>query len=383
MTRFANFILLVTLCTKLVANDLQPVDVFPAGLNGVTLYRIPGIVVTKQGTVLSYCEARRNTVADWGEIEVHLRRSVDGGTHWLPSAKIAHEGMRMEGNPAKTKGGEHEQTVNNPVAIVDPSSERIVMLYCVNYARCFQIESEDDGQSWSMPVEITAAFEPFRKHHDWQVIATGPGHGIAISSGRMVVPVWLAYGKPGSHHPSFAATIYSDDGGRTWNAGEVAVDNLEPYGDPNESSAAALASGKVLLMSRNVSAPNRKLLTISDDGATGWSSPEFHPQLREPICMSSLISVPGVPGTLIYSGPDTEAVDGAGKPKPKASGPRKNLTLKVSRDEGKAWSKGRTIDSGPCAYSDLAMLSDGTLLCLYEGQRTIRCVQLSKSWWDQ
>ncbi len=383
MTRCAMFILLIMLGRDLHADDLQAVDVFPAGMNGVTLYRIPGLVITKQGTVLAYCEARRNASADWGEIEVHLRRSLDGGAHWLPPAKIAHEGMRLEGNPAKAKGGEHEQTVNNPVAIVDPSSGRIVMLYCINYARCFQIESDDDGQSWSKPVEITDAFETFRKHRAWQVIATGPGHGISLPSGRMVVPVWLAYGKPGAHHPSFAATIYSDDGGRTWHAGEVAVDNHEPYGDPNESIAAVLTSGKVMLMSRNVSAPNRKLLTISDNGATGWSAPEFHPQLREPICMSSLISAPDIAGTLFYSGPDTEAIDGTGKPKPKSSGPRKNLTLKVSRDEGKSWSTGRTVEPGPSAYSDLAMRSDGTLLCLYEGHRTIRCVQLPKAWWDQ
>ncbi len=163
----------------------------------------------------------------------------------------------------------------------------------------------------------------------------------------------------------------------------MAVDNREPYGDPNESIAAALANDKVLLMSRNVSAPNRKLLTTSDDGATGWSPAEFHPQLREPICMASLISAPGTPGTLIYSGPDTEAVDAAGKPKPKTGGPRKNLTIKISRDDGKTWSSGRTIEPGPSAYSDLALLSDGTLLCLYEGQRTIRCVRLAKAWWDQ
>ncbi len=103
MFRFAAFTWLIALCATSIADDLQPVDVFPAGMNGVTLYRIPGMVVSKQGTVLAYCEARRNSAADWGEIEVHLRRSVDGGTTWLPPAKIAHEGLRWEGNPAKPK----------------------------------------------------------------------------------------------------------------------------------------------------------------------------------------------------------------------------------------------------------------------------------------
>jgi hypothetical protein len=60
------------------------VSVFPPGMNGVARYRIPGIVVTPRGTVLAYAEARRNGAADWGEIEVHLRRSTDGGRDMGP-----------------------------------------------------------------------------------------------------------------------------------------------------------------------------------------------------------------------------------------------------------------------------------------------------------
>ena len=63
-----------------VASAAEPLretsDMFPPGLNGVARYRIPGIVVTPKGTVLAYCEARRNNSSDWGEIEIHLRRSL-------------------------------------------------------------------------------------------------------------------------------------------------------------------------------------------------------------------------------------------------------------------------------------------------------------------
>ena len=64
---------------------LERSEVFPPGLNGIARYRIPGIVVTTKGTILAYCEARKNDSKDWGEIEVHLRRSTDGGKTWLPS----------------------------------------------------------------------------------------------------------------------------------------------------------------------------------------------------------------------------------------------------------------------------------------------------------
>ncbi len=195
-------------------------EVFAAGMRGVSLYRIPGIVVTSKGTVLAYCEARRDGRADWGEIEVHLRRSTDGGLSWSDPQKIAHSAARIEGNPTKRQGGEREQTVNNPVAIIDGQTGHIEFLYCVNYARCFSMRSTDDGLTWSQPAEITASFEPFRSSYDWKVIATGPGHGIQTQSGRLVVPVWIAYGKAGDHHPSASATIYSDDHGQTWQAGQ-------------------------------------------------------------------------------------------------------------------------------------------------------------------
>ena len=130
-------------------------------------------------------------------------------------------------------------------------------------------------------MDITATFEPFRKHYNWNVIATGPGHGIQLKSGRLVVPIWLAYGKTGDHSPSAAATIYSDDHGKTWLAGDLAVPNEAPYGNPNETMLTTLADGSVMLVTRSVSKPNRKIITISADGATGWSKPTFHDQLWE------------------------------------------------------------------------------------------------------
>ena len=162
---------------------LEKLDIFKAGDAEVNLYRIPGVVVTPKGTILAYCEARRTSRADWGEIEIHLRRSTDGGKTFLPSQHIAHRGERIEGNPTKKTGGEKEMTVNNPVAIVDQKSGAIEFLYCVNYARCFRIRSNDEGTTWSRPIEITETFKPFQDKYPWTVIATGPGHGIQLKSG--------------------------------------------------------------------------------------------------------------------------------------------------------------------------------------------------------
>lgn len=360
---------------------LEKVDVFPANTNGIARYRIPGIVVTPKGTALAYSEARRNSSSDWGEIEIHLRRSTDGGKTWEAAKHIAHHGARLEGNPHKKKdGGEKEQTVNNPVAIVDRDSGAIEFLYCINYARCYAMRSTDDGLTWSTPVDVTATFEPFRKHYDWKVIATGPGHGIQLKSGRLVVPIWLAYGKEGDHAPSAAATIYSDDHGKTWLAGDLAVPNNSEFGNPNETMLAELSDGRVMLVTRSVSKPNRKIITLSPNGATDWSKPTFHDQLWEPICMASITAHPSQPGTLIFSNPHTLKLDKDGKETPAGRGKRENLSIKLSRDDGKTWPVSKTLDAGPSAYSDLAVLPDGNVLCLWETKNDIQCARFNLDW---
>ncbi|MFN9719258.1 MAG: exo-alpha-sialidase [Planctomycetota bacterium] len=367
----------------LVADEPEFIPVFPAGLSGVARYRIPGVVVTPKGTVLAYCEARLNDSSDWGEIEIHLRRSLDGGRTWQPAQHIAHHGERLEGNPRKKSGGEREQTVNNPVAIVDAQTGAIEFIYCVNYARCYSMRSMDDGETWSKPVEMTRSFEPFRMTYDWKVIATGPGHGLQLTSGRLVVPIWLAYGNTGDHEPSAAGTIYSDDHGRTWKAGDIAVRNSAPFTDPNESMVATLSDGSVILITRNEGGRHRKIVSTSRDGATDWSEPRFAEELWEPVCMASVASLSDHPGWLLFSNPDTlppSHLDLPPEQRKPGRGKRENLTIKLSRDDGRSWPVRRTLDAGPSAYSDLAVLPDKTILCLYEASKDITIARFSLDW---
>ncbi len=45
--------------------------------NGYWLYNIPGLTVTRKGTVLVYYECRQG--GDWSVSDIALRRSLDGG----------------------------------------------------------------------------------------------------------------------------------------------------------------------------------------------------------------------------------------------------------------------------------------------------------------
>lgn len=380
MKRILFSLLLPALQLTAVEPLFEKTDVFPPGLNGITRYRIPGIVVTRKSTVIAYAEARKNSSFDWGEIEIHLRRSTDCGKTWEAGKHIAHLGARLEGNPHKKEGGEKEQTVNNPIAIVDRETGAIEFLYCINYARCYSMRSLDDGVTWSTPVDITAAFEPFRAKVDWKVIATGPGHGIQIKSGRLVVPIWLAYGKEGDHGPSAAGTLFSDDHGKSWQAGDLCLPNEGDFNNPNETMITELSDGRVMLVSRSVSKANRKIVTTSPDGAGNWTKPAFHDELWEPVCMASIVSYPSKPGTLIFSNTHTLKFGKDGKEVPAGRGKRENLSIKLSRNDGKTWPVNKTLDAGPSAYSDLAVLPDGTVLCLYEGKADIQVARFNLEW---
>ena len=151
----------------------------------------------------------------------------------------------------------------------------------------------------------------------------------------------------------------------------------------NEAMIAERSDGSVLLVARSVSKANRKIVTTSADGATGWSTPRFHPQLWEPICMASIIAHPSEPGTLLFSNPHSLAFDREGREIPAGRGRRQNLSIKLSRDDGKTWPLNKTLETDPSAYSDLAVLPDGTVLCLYEAGESIACARFNLEWIHQ
>ena len=180
----------------------EKTDLFEANTGGYAHYRIPGIVVTSKGTLLAYCEARKSTRGDWGTIDVFLRRSTDGGKTWEPARKIVPPPRDVAKNPVALRqklARNDEVTVNNPVAIAGRDGT-VHFLYCVEYARCFSMRSDDDGLTFSEPVDITPAFEAFRPDYDWKVLATGPGTASSFKTAGCVVPVWLSTGTGGHAH---------------------------------------------------------------------------------------------------------------------------------------------------------------------------------------
>lgn len=352
--------------------SLEKVNIFEAGAGGYTHYRIPAIAVTAKGTVLAFTEARKNAGGDWGPIDILMRRSTDGGKTWDAPRKVAHVEGPIEQNAVALEQGlakPGEATYNNAVPIVDRETGVVHLLFCVEYARAYSMRSDDDGRTFSKPVDITATFERFKRDYPWRVIATGPGHGIQLQSGRLLAPVWLSDGTGGhAHRPSIVSAIYSDDHGRTWERGDVAA--AHPYlKNPSETLAIELVDGRVMLNIRHELAAHRRAIVYSHDGAHGWTTPLLHPQLVEPVCMGSTIRLSSKLGgsdrnRILFANPYSEQPRDPGNPE--GSHVRQNVSVYLSYDEGDTWPAIKAVEPGISGYSDMAVLGDGTVLLFYE-----------------
>ena len=323
------------------------IDVFTARTHGFYTYRIPTLVYTQKGTLLAFAEARVGGTSDWAGMSLVMSRSLDNGKTWEPMKKLASS---------------EKKPVHNGVAIIPHNSSKIHFLYCLNYNQAFYMESEDDGQTFSEPVDITHVFEEFKTDFKFRVFAIGPGHGIQLDNGRLIVPVWLA--KRHIHRPSVASVIYSDDHGKNWHRSEII---LGPLVNPSETVAVQLADGSVLLNIRNEAEISRRAVSISKDGTSNWSKPVFDKALLEPVCFASIIRLTSEKkedkNRILFVNPDS--IEG----EPTAVfnlRPRQNLSVKISYDECKTWPVSKTIEPSSSGYADLAVGEDYTIYCLYE-----------------
>lgn len=327
----------------LPAASAQPasVDIFTSGQDGYHTYRIPAVAQTAKGTLLAFCEGRKNGRGDAGDIDVLVKRSTDGGRTWSKAVLVADFGPDTIGNPAPVVD-RRTRTIwllltRNPG---DVPEKRIPAGISGPTRTVWVTHSKDDGLTWAAPADITAAV----KQPEWTWYATGPVNGIQLRSGRMVIPCDHVRGTV-AHR--FSHVIFSDDGGKTWQLGGSAGP------DCNESTVVELSGGSLMLNMRSYAGKNRRAVSISRDGGLTWSEPVLDDALVEPVCQASLIGFgKGKSRVLLFSNP--------------AATERVNMTVRLSRDEGKSWSASKTIHAGPSAYSNLIGLEGNTAGLLYE-----------------
>ena len=280
-------------------------------------------------------DARNGSIQDLpNNVDVVSSRSVDGGVTWSPPTVLSGH-----------TGGYTQATANGSgdcCLLTDPATGRVFAHYLyapagvgygnsgpglTNTVRPQCRWSDDDGVSWSTPVDLTAVL----KTSDMLGIFATSGHGWVTADGTLCVPYSFA-----STAGSGGFVAYSVDHGVTWVRSAVLSE-----GAPGEFHGVQVADGSLLVSARPPTGSGRLFYTAATLEGPWIFTPR--PDLPDPSCNGDLIRVDG-DGTareswLLASGCAS-------------SGSRSNLTVWLSKDSGVSWSAWRVFD-GFAAYSTL------------------------------
>jgi len=362
-------IILLIANTSALAAEPEFADVFTSGAEGYASIRIPAVMVTKAGSVLAFAEGRQRA-ADQAENDIVMKRSTDGGRTWSALRMLHDDGTNSLNNPTVVQERESGRIFlwyqRIPGHLKEHSKETATGLDGPDIYRNFILTSDDDGATWSPPLDVTAAT---KRPERATTIASGPGIGIQLTRGphrgRLIIPFNEG---PFWKWQNFA--VFSDDVGKTWRFGSDVPGALIPdaklgeRSQLNEVQMVELSDGSVRLDSRQFAGAKVRKTAVSRDGGATWSPTADLPELRDPSCMAGVLRYSfddaAGQGRLLHTGPDSTKRD--------------HGTVYLSIDDGATWSVKRMLWPGPFAYSVPTRFTDGTVGVLFEADDYRRIV---------
>ncbi len=334
------------------------------GDDGVHTFRIPGLATTNRGTLIGVYDVRHRSGGDLpGDIDVGMSRSCDGGRTWEPMKVIMDMGDNRQWN---------HDGIGDPAVLVDQNTGTVWVAATWSHGnrswlgsgpgltpdetgQLMLVRSDDDGVTWSAPINITSQV----KKPDWCFILQGPGKGITMRDGTIVFAAQYQ-DPPEKKRLPHSTIIYSKDHGDTWQVGTGAFD------DTTESQVVEIEPGVLMLNCRYNRKGLRVVMTTSDMGETWQRHTTSERSLIEPgACMASLIDVDQEVGKdvgkwLLFSNPDSTRG-------------RNHITIKGSPDRGLTWPKEHRLlldEQNSAGYSCMSMIDEYTVGILYEGSQS-------------
>ena len=281
-------------------------------------YRIPALISLPGEVLLAFCESRFEAMSDLGDIDIVMKRSTDGGDTWDEIQVLQDRG---------------QHTVHNPCPLFDNDTQTVWLPFCVDYNSIFIMNSSNLGVTWSEPRELTEEISAQGLY-----CATGPGNGIQMSNGRLIIPSSIGG----------ACVVYSDDHGSTWNKGGY-------VGNGGEPQVIESSNGSLVINCRSGRGENR-IMAWSDNGGNTWDAWYYEEDLPAAGTQGSIHRFTNTSthqrSRILFSNPNYFS--------------RGHLTIRMSYDEGLTWNVSKQVYEGPSAYSSIALLSDNTIVLLFE-----------------
>jgi sialidase-1 len=316
--------------------------------------RFPNVVVATDGTV----------VATWGRENMRVRRSEDGGKTWGPEITVANPGFQGGGTTVDEKSGDilffiEESHPVSPLTVY---------------------RSKDQGKTWK---EDNVTIKPNSLGHIPSMHMNERGITLKYGDydGRLIRPTRY-YGSGNGREfwdEHYTNAIYSDDGGKTWQASEP----FPAYGT-GEAAIEELSNGKLYYNSRRHKStdglnPRMRYSAWSTDGGKIWKDLSVSEELpdgdqnRDYGLMAGLVRLP-VEGYDILLFSNIESPDG-----------RYHGTVWASFDGGKTWPEKRLVEEGSFAYSSMSAgrkgtPSEGLIYLLYESDRGAKIARFNLDW---
>lgn len=236
------------------------------------------------------------------------------------------------------------------------------------FVSSFRVYSDDDGETWSKPGEITDMVG--RQSHfgasEGRQVKHGKHKGRLLLSGSR-----MDLNGQGEIMKKHLGVWSSDDHGKTWALNKIPV--LEKINTPRNISSEArvteLKDGTLLYNQRTRNTGRQ--LSWSRDGGNSWSELTKGDELKVTQCNGSLLTLRDKSGkpteTVLLSIP--------------SAGGRSNGLVYISKDGGETWPIVKRVVKGSFAYSAIVQLNGAEVALFYErgGYREIAMLTLETS----
>ena len=327
-------------------------------------YRIPAITTAPNGDLLISYDERPKDNGNGGSDapnpnHIVQRRSTDGGKTWSAPTYI-HQGTET----GKKVG------YSDPSYVVDHQTGTIFNFHVKSYDQgwggsqagtdpdnrgIIQAEvstSTDNGWTWTHRT-ITA---DITKDNPWTARFAASGQGIQIQHGPHAGRLVQQYTIRTAGGAVQAVSVYSDDHGKTWQAGTPIGTGMD------ENKVVELSDGSLMLNSRASDGSGFRKVARSTDGGQTWSEPVSDQNLPDSVDNAQIIrafpnAAPDDPRAKVL------LLSHSPNPKPWS---RDRGTISMSCDDGASWTTSKVFHEPFVGYTTIAVQSDGSIGLLSE-----------------
>ena len=327
-------------------------------------YRIPAITTAPNGDLLVSYDERPKDNGNGGSDapnpnHIVQRRSTDGGKTWSAPTYI-HQGTET----GKKVG------YSDPSYVVDHQTGTIFNFHVKSYDQGWGgsragtdpedrnvihaevSTSTDNGWTWTHRT-ITA---DITKDNPWTARFAASGQGIQIQHGPHAGRLVQQYTIRTADGAVQAVSVYSDDHGKTWQAGTPIGTGMD------ENKVVELSDGSLMLNSRASDGSGFRKVAHSTDGGQTWSEPVSDKNLPDSVDNAQIIrafpnAAPDDPRAKVL------LLSHSPNPKPWS---RDRGTISMSCDDGASWVTGKVFNEKFVGYTTIAVQSDGSIGLLSE-----------------